>query len=370
MPLVPKHIKNLKPYVSGKSQDEFKREFGDIYSIKLASNENPSGASPKSLDRMKKSISTSNRYPDSSGYKLRKALSEKFGLDIKNVILGAGSEGIMSNIMRTFLVEGDTILSSENSFIGFKVLADASGFKSNWVSMKDFHYDLDAISKNITPNTKIVYLANPDNPTGTYFTKKEFDDFMKLVPERVLIILDEAYYEYAQGMNDYPDSMLYRYDNVITLRTFSKVYGLAGLRVGYGFAHDELISNLMKVKLPFEPSVLAQEAALGALDDDDFLLYSLELNKREKKGFIDFLSDMKISHINSATNFITLVFDNDNQNKSFCSLLLKEGIIVRNLEAFGLGNCCRVTVGTKEENSVFRDTCSKVLNEMDKILQE
>ena len=283
MSLVPKHIKDLKPYVSGKSLTEFKREFGDLSSIKLASNENSLGASPKAIKRVQDAISTTNRYPDSSGYELRLALSEKYNLNIDNVILGAGSEGIKSNIMRTFLSNKDEIISSKNSFIGFRVLADASGFTAKWAPMKDYHYDLEAIANIIDSNTKIIYLANPDNPTGTYFNKKDFDNFMSYVPNRVLIILDEAYYEYVLDVSDYPDSMLYRYDNVITLRTFSKVYGLAGFRVGYGFSHKDLIGNLMKVKLPFEPNVLAQEAALGALEDNDFLLRSVDLVKTQKK---------------------------------------------------------------------------------------
>jgi len=368
MSLVPKHIKNLKPYVSGKSQNEFKREFGNMSSIKLASNENPLGSSPKSIKKVQEAISYVNRYPDSSGYELRMALSKKYKLSINNVILGAGSEGIMSNIMRTFLSDKDEIVSSKNSFIGFRVLADASGFKANWAPMKDFHYDLKAIAGMIDSNTKIVYLANPDNPTGTYFKKNEFDDFMKEVPSRVLIILDEAYYEYALGVSDYPDSMLYRYDNVITLRTFSKIYGLAGFRVGYGFAHEELISNLMKVKLPFEPNILAQEAALGALDDDNFLLQSIDLVKTQKEILINFFIKNGIQYIDSQTNFITIVFDNEKLSQSFSSHLLSNGVIVRNLIAFDLGNCCRITIGTKEENLIFMKECVDAMEKIEKVI--
>ena len=367
MSLVPKHIKDLKPYVSGKSQSEFKREFGNLSAIKLASNENPLGSSPKSIEKMQMAVSSVNRYPDSSGYELRLALSQKHNLSIDNVILGAGSEGIMSNIMRTFLSGKDEIISSKNSFIGFRVLADASGFKSKWAPMKNFHYDLDAIANMIDVNTKIIYLANPDNPTGTYFNKNEFDDFMRVVPERVLIILDEAYYEYALDVDDYPDSMLYRYDNVITLRTFSKVYGLAGFRVGYGFAHEELIANLMKVKLPFEPNILAQEAALGALGDDDFLEKSIDLVRIEKKLLIDYFTENQIRYIDSQTNFVTIVFDSDKLCQSFCEDMLSNGVIVRNLIAFGLGNCCRITIGTEEENKIFIKECMNVMESIGKV---
>ena len=361
MSLVPKHIKELKPYVAGKSKKEFQRKFGIKNPIKLASNENPLGCSFKSTKRVKAHINNCNRYPDSSGFELRKKLADKYNLDISNVIIGSGSEGIMSNIMRTFLSRGDRIISSMNSFIGFRVLADASGFFTDWVPMKKYHYDLDAISDRIDERTKIIYLANPDNPTGTYFTKEKFDLFMKKVPNRVLIILDEAYYEYAGNSVDYPDSMIYRYDNIITLRTFSKVYGLAGFRVGYGFAHDELIMNLMKVKLPFEPSTLAQEAALAALDDDEFMKKSIDLNNEEKESMYNFFNSNDVEYIKSATNFITLIFDSQRTNQDFSDSLLDNGIIVRNLKAFGLPSCTRITIGRKEENKIFKEIFLKVI---------
>ena len=361
MSLVPKHIKALKPYIAGKSKKQFVREFGEKKIVKLASNENPLGCSPVAIKRAIKLVGECNRYPDSSGHELREKLSDMYDLDVSNVVLGAGSEGIMSNIMRTFLTSGDKIISSMNSFIGFKVLADASGYEADWVPMKDYTYDLEEIANRIDTQTKIIYLANPDNPTGTYFNKKDFDSFMSKVPERVLIILDEAYYEYANHLEDYPDSMLYRYDNVITLRTFSKVYGLAGFRVGYGFAHSELISNLLKVKLPFEPSSLSQEAALAALDDHDFIASSMKLNLEEKKQMYDFLNCNKISYIKSATNFITIVFKDKDENKFFSDSLLNYGVIIRNLTPFGISNCSRVTIGTPKENKLFKESCLKII---------
>ena len=363
MSLVPKHIKALKPYIAGKSKKEFEREFRNVIPVKLASNENPLGASPKAIKAAERSLVECNRYPDSSGFELRMRLAELYDVDIGNVILGAGSEGIMSNIMRTFLSEGDTIVSSSSSFIGFRVLADASGYKTFWVPMSKYHYDLNGILEKIDSKSKIVYLANPDNPTGTYFNRESFDSFMSKVPKRVLIILDEAYYEYAQYIEDYPDSMIYRYDNIITLRTFSKVFGLAGFRVGYGFAHNELISNLLKVKLPFEPSIPAQEAALASLDDQTFMRDSIALNEGEKKLLYVFFEQNQINYIKSATNFITLVFENKQDNISFCNALLSKGVIVRNLSSFGLDCCTRVTIGTKEENQIFKKACMEAIKE-------
>ena len=218
-----------------------------------------------------------NFYPN-SGLDLRRVLAEKYEAKVENVIAGSGSEGIISNIIRAFLCDEDEVLTTEAAFIGFQVLAKSRGVAYRTVPYRDWHYDLTALAGAITERTKIVYLANPNNPTGTIFSKQEFDAFYRHVPERVLIILDEAYFEYAKDTPRYPDSMHYRYDNVITLRTFSKVYGLAGVRIGYGFAHERLIANLLKVKLPFEPGTLAQAAGIGALADKEFLHRSLELN--------------------------------------------------------------------------------------------
>ena len=315
MTLVPKHIKNLLPYKAGKPIEEVKRQLGLTKIVKLASNENPLGPSDVAIKAVKGILLDTHRYPDSNGYDLRTELAKKFNLNIDNVIIGGGSEGIMSVIMRTFLSSDDEIIATKNSFIGFRVLANASGIKTNWVSMKDYHYDLEGLVSQINNKTKIIYLANPDNPTGTYFNKIDFDNFMDLVPSRVLVILDEAYFEYAQHLDDFPDSMIYRYDNVITLRTFSKAYGLAGLRVGYGFGHKELIDSLMKVKLPFEPSSPGQLAAFASLDDSQFLSDTIKNNALGMKKLLNSLKDYTV--IPSVANFITIVFNNNNESVNY-----------------------------------------------------
>ena len=364
MPLVPPHIQNLSAYKSGKPIDEVKREYGLTRIVKLASNENPLGVSDKVRHAVKNCMSESHRYPDTSGFELRSLLAEIFRLKMGNVVLGAGSEGIMSTIMRTFLSYLDEIIAAKNSFIGFKVLANASGIFTNWIPMKNYRYDLPSMAGAVNENTKIIYLANPDNPTGTYFTIKEFDEFMEYIPQRVLVILDEAYFEYAQNIPDYPDSMHYRYDNVITLRTFSKVYGLAGLRAGYGFAHEDLIANLQKVKLPFEPSVPAQSAAIAALKDTAYLNQSIELNKKGKKILTKHLVDKGIRTIPSAANFLTLVFEDSMIADNITLDLLKLGVIVRNLSSFGWPNCIRITIGTIEELEFFIECFDKIYNDI------
>ena len=353
MPLVPKHIKNLKPYKPGLNISDVQRKFNLDKVIKLASNENPLGVSPKVLNLLSKNLNELYRYPDSFGFELRSKLAKSYNLNINNVILGNGSEGIISSIMRTFLSSQDEIIATKNSFIGFKVLANASGVITNWVPMKNFHYDLDSMAKMINEYTKLIYLANPDNPTGTYFTKNEFDNFMNFVSKKTLVILDEAYFEYANNNLDFPDSMFYRYDNVITLRTFSKIYGLAGLRIGYGFAHSDLIDNLMKVKLPFEPSFLGQIAAIEALNDKDFFNRSIETNNRNKKIIEVNLKKHGYNYIKSVTNFITIVFTSADESLHFCEYMLKNGIILRNLKGFGLSECVRITIGSAEDTEIF-----------------
>ncbi|MBC8322245.1 MAG: histidinol-phosphate transaminase [Candidatus Marinimicrobia bacterium] len=361
MPLVPSYIQKLANYVPGKPIDELQRETGISNVIKLASNENSLGPSPRAMAAMKLAMGSIYRYPDANGFLLRKKLAERFNVKKDNVVIGAGSEGIISTILRTFLLNEDEIITAKGSFIGFKVLANASGKKVHWVSMKNHHYDLEAMAEKINDYTKLIYIANPDNPMGTYITREEFDSFYAHVPDRVLIILDEAYYEFAQSTPDYPDSMSYRYDNVITLRSFSKAYGLAGARIGYGFAHDTLIGNLMKVKVPFEPSYLSQVAGYAALDDTAFLNNTIELNKSSMDYMMKEIEKLNIQYVPSITNFITTVWDSEDKAISITKRLLEKGVIVRHLTPFGWNNCIRISFGLKEENQRFITAITEIL---------
>jgi histidinol-phosphate aminotransferase len=357
MPLVPPYIESLRPYEAGRGIQEVQREYGLTTVSKLASNENPLGPSPLALKAMTRSMDGLHLYPN-GGLDLRRVLAEKFDLKLENVIAGSGSEGIMSNIIRTFLCDEDEVLTTEAAFIGFQVLAKSRGVKYRTVPYRNWHYDLAGLAQEINDRTKIVYLANPNNPTGTIFSKHEFDDFYRHVPERVLIILDEAYFEYAQDNPRYPDSMHYRYDNVITLRTFSKIYGLAGVRIGYGFAHEDLIRNLLKVKLPFEPSSMAQAAGIGALADREFLHRSLELNARGLKLFSAAFAELGLTVVPSEANFVMLVLPGPEQADQLTRELLMQGIIVRPLRSFGLPNCIRISTGTDESNQRAVDAMS------------
>ena len=349
VPLVPPYIESLRPYEAGRTIESVRKQYGLTRVAKLGSNENPLGASPKAMEAITRASNGLNRYPN-GGLDLREVLAREYDVKVENVIAGSGSEGIMSNIIRAFLCDDDEVLTTDAAFIGFQVLAKSRGVKYRTVPYDNWHYDLPALAEQINQHTKIVYLANPNNPTGTIFTRHEFDEFYRHVPERVLIILDEAYFEYAKDNPRYPDSMHYRYDNVITLRTFSKIYGLAGVRIGYGFAHEELIRNLLKVKLPFEPSTLAQAAGIGALADKEFLHRSLELNARGLRDLTQGLQSLGLTVVPSQANFVMSVLPTEQDANRIFEYLLSQGVVVRPLKAFGLANCLRVSTGTDEDN--------------------
>ncbi len=349
VPLVPPYIESLRSYEPGRSVESVRAQYGRQHVAKLASNENPLGPSPRALEALRRSLEGLHLYPN-GGLDLREVLAREFELKPENVIAGSGSEGIMAGIIRTFLCDDDEVLTTESAFIGFQVLARSRGVMYRTVPYRDWHYDLTALAGQINPRTKIIYLANPNNPTGTIFTRHQFEEFYRHVPDRVLIILDEAYFEYARHNPRYPDSMHYRYDNVITLRTFSKVYGLAGVRIGYGFAHEDLIRNLLKVKLPFEPSAPAQAAGIGALADHEFLHRTLELNARALRYLTAGLEDIGLPVVASHANFVMTALPTEQDAARLFEQLLSQGVVVRPLKAFGLPNCLRISTGTDEDN--------------------
>lgn len=351
MPLVPPYIDALRPYEAGRDPQEVARSYGLERVIKLASNENPLGASPLAMEAMRQHLHNLHQYPN-GGLDLRRVLAGKYEVDVGNVVVGSGSDAIIANIIRAFLCDEDEVLTTEAAFIGFQVVAKSRGVAYRTVPYCDWRYDLPALAAAINERTKIIYLANPNNPTGTLFSRQEFDAFYRHVPERVLILLDEAYFEYARDNPRYPDSMHYRYDNVITLRTFSKIYGLAGVRIGYGFAHADLIRNVLKVKLPFEPSTLAQAAGIAALGDTEFLHRSLELNARGLKFLTNAFRSMSIPVVESDANFVMLPLGSEEQASAVVEGLLRQGVLVRPLKAFGLPQCIRVSTGTDEQNEI------------------
>jgi histidinol-phosphate aminotransferase len=359
--LVPPHVEALKPYQPGRPPEELKRELGIERFVNMASNENPLGPPISATNAIQRVLSDINRYPDLCGTHLREALAERFATKIDNVALGSGSESTMANIVRAFLHDDDEVLTSQGTFIGLYVLVNAQGIKLNTVPLKNYHFDLDAIAEAVTPKTKLIYLCNPNNPTGTIFSRTEFENFIRKVPDHVLVILDEAYYEFAAINPEYPDSMRYRLDNVLTLRTFAKAYGMAGIRLGYGLGHEYLIDYVNRIKLPFEPNILAQEAGLAALHDDEFLNRTLENNEEGMAYLTGEFDRLGLQRIPSHANFIMIEMGSKEKVAKIHEGLLRNGIAIRPLAAFGLPTCWRVTVGLPEENRMLVKALNKIL---------
>lgn len=356
---VPAHIEALRPYQPGKPIEEVEQELGIYNIIKLASNENPFGPSPVAVDAIKRSLGTLEMYPD-AGRALRHLLANRHVIKPENVICGSGSESVIATALRTFLGPEDEMISSAGTFIGFQVLAQIAGVKTHYLPQRSYRYDLEAMAGKINERTKIIYISNPNNPTGTVVSTNEIERFIARVPENVLVILDEAYFEYACEYPDYPDSMKWRWDNVLTCRTFSKAYGLAGIRIGYGMAHSEIIGKMLKVKLPFEPSTPAAAAGAAALEDEAFLKKTVEQNREALRYFHAEFERMGLDFVPSLANFVMIDFGDAELVERIFQKMLRKGVIIRPLAAFGLPHCLRISTGTTEQN----ERCVAVLEDV------
>jgi histidinol-phosphate aminotransferase len=353
---VAENIKSISPYVPGKPIEELERELGISGSIKLASNENPLGPSPKAVAAVKKAVDSLNRYPDGSGFYLSQALAGKYGVDINQIILGNGSNELIELVVRTFVQPGDEIISADPSFVVYKMITQAGGGTNIIVPCKDMRHDLDAMAGRITPKTRIIFIANPNNPTGTMNTKAEMDRFMDRVPDHVIVALDEAYCEYVTHA-DYPDTLEYLKagKNVLLLRTFSKIYGLAGLRIGYGITTQEIAELMNKVRQPFNTNSLAQIGALAALADRKHVEKSIAINNEGKQFLYQYFQRLGISYIPTEANFI--MFETRLDGRELYTALLKQGVIIRPMG----GNRLRVTIGLPEDNKRFVNELEKVI---------
>ncbi len=350
----------LKPYKAGKPIDELAREKNLDRIVKLASNENPLGPSPKAMEAMKAAIPQVHRYIDPSNFKLVSRLAEKYGKRPDQFICGHGTDALHGDILGAFTQTADEVLTSEGTFIGVYVNTRKHTRTLRLVPMNNWRYDLDAIAEAISPDTKIVYLANPNNPTGLYFTREEFENFMPKVPKDVLVLLDEAYDTYAGEYEDYPDGLEYDFENLIVTRTLSKIYGLGGMRVGFVVGPEYLIAELHKVRLPFEPNHLAQEAAIAALDDDDFLKLTVDTNRRNLKKMQEQFDTIGIEHLPTSANFIMLLLPSEQCATDFFQECLNLGLIIRHLAGFGIPNAVRINSGTDEETEFALDVIAKV----------
>jgi len=347
MIIPPEYVLGIQPYVPGKPIEELERELGITNSIKLASNENPIGPSPAALRAIGECVNELNRYPDGAGYYLKKALSEALGVEEQELILGNGSNELLDLAAKTFMRDGDEAVMATPSFVVYFMAVQSVGGKSVQVPLKDYTHNLAAMADALTPATKLVFIANPNNPTGTMNGKDEFDRMMERIPDNVLVVIDEAYYEYVSDP-DYADSMkhLRSGKNVLILRTFSKIYGLAGLRIGYGIAKKEILTAMNRLRAPFNTNTPAQKAALAALADKEHVALSRKVNEAGKEYLYRELRSLGAAFVPTEANFIYMPVEG---SMTLYDQLLKMGVIVRPMGP----NAVRVTIGLPEENRRF-----------------
>ncbi len=341
-------LRKLAVYEPGKPIEETARELGaDAASItKLASNENPLGPSPKAIAAMRDALESTHLYPDGGGYYLREAIAGKLGLQRENIILGSGSNEVLEFLGHAFLNRDEEIITSEHAFIAYKLIAAVFGARTIEIPSPDLHHHLDGMLAAITPRTRLIFIANPNNPTGTLLSQDEINDFMNGLPENIVVAFDEAYFEYVDRP---PDTLQFIRErrNVIVLRTFSKIQGLASLRVGYGIAHPELIEALQKTRQPFNVNGLGQIAALAALDDEEHQRTTKRITDEGREFLQSELAAMGLEFVPSAANFV-LVKVGD--GASVFRQLLQHRIIVRALKGYNLAEWVRLSVGTMEQN--------------------
>ncbi|MTI14044.1 histidinol-phosphate transaminase [Sansalvadorimonas verongulae] len=357
-------VQTLQPYQPGKPVSELARELGldEKNIVKLASNENPLGPSPVVLKAIDKELAELTRYPDGSGYSLKQALAEKLSVNVEAITLGNGSNDVLDLIVRGWINPGDEVVFSEHAFAVYPIATLASSGKPVKVPAKDYGHDLDAMAAAVTDRTRIIFIANPNNPTGTWLGREAVDSFLKKVPDDVLVVLDEAYCEYIEEP-DYPDGLEYlsQYPNVIITRTFSKIYGLASLRVGYSVSSPAIADILNRVRHPFNVNSIALAAAEAALGDEDYIERSRTVNREGMAQIEAGLTRLNLRFIPSLGNFIT--FDTGMSGEAVDKALLKRGVIIRPITGYGLPDHLRVSIGTKEENQTFLDALPDALAE-------
>ncbi|WP_427340389.1 histidinol-phosphate transaminase [Caloranaerobacter sp. DY30410] len=350
-------LKDLQAYKPGKPIEDVKREYGIENVIKLASNENPLGSSPKAIEAVKKAAENLALYPDGNATLLKEALAKKTGLKTTQILPSSGSDEMVDIIAKTFINKDDEVIMADLTFPRYITTTKMMGGKPVIVPLKDWTYDLEGMKKAITDKTKLIWLCNPNNPTGTMFTEEKLLDFLKSVPSNIVIVYDEAYNEYVTR-DDYPKNsikLLENYPNLIILRTFSKIYGLAALRIGYALANEEIIHNMNKIRGPFNVNKLAQVAAIAALEDEDFIKKSYELNKQGKEYLYKEFKNLGLEYAPSETNHIFVNVKRD-ANEVFIELQ-KRGMIIRPIK----DTWVRITIGTPEQNELLIKLLKEVI---------
>ncbi|MFH2138809.1 MAG: histidinol-phosphate transaminase [Candidatus Omnitrophota bacterium] len=352
-------VVTIKPYKPGKPISELKRELNLKTVYKMASNENSLGPSPRAVAAIKKSLVEINRYPDGESFYLKKALAKKYKLKAENIIVGNGSDELIVLALRAFVNKGEEVIVADPTFLIYKLAAKLSDARIISVPLKAFRYDLASMKAKITSKTKLIFIANPDNPTGSYVNRIEVENFLKGLPENVIVFFDEAYFEYV-SVKDYPDTMKYlRKGNIIVSRTFSKIYGLGGLRIGWAAASKEISGYLNQVREPFNANSLAQAAAEAALEDKKHIEKSKKVVREGMRYLTGEFKALKLFFVPSVTNFI--LFNAGRKSTAIYQQLLQKGIIVREMSGWGLKNFIRVTIGSMKENKLFMREFKKLL---------
>lgn len=354
-------VNSLSPYIPGKPISEVQRELGIDRVIKLASNENPLGSSPSATKAVQDWAENMAIYPDGNSTELKGILSKKLGVDPGQLLFGSGTDQVLEIIAQTYINPGDNSIMGYPSFPRYETVVKVMDGEAVEVPLdKEHRLDLDGFLERIDDRTRIIWICNPNNPTGTIITEEEQRSFLKKVPKHVLVILDEAYYEYALG-GDYPRSieLLDEFDNLLILRTFSKAYGLAGLRIGYAISNKDIIGYINRVRGPFNTSAAAQVAAIAALGDQSFIESSINTNREGKEYLYSAFEDMGLDYIPTYANFLMVKvgMPSDQVFKE----LLKKGVIIRSGDIFGMDDWIRITIGTMEENEMFIQALREVI---------
>lgn len=356
------HLRDLELYQPGKPIEEVQRELNLTHVIKLASNENPLGPSPKAVAAAQKALTDMHRYPDSRAHSLKCKLAQHWQISPDHITLGNGSDQNLEMVIRTFVTANlnAEVICSEYAFANFAITTKTYGAKPVIVAAKQWGHDLAAMANAITENTQAIFIANPNNPTGTWNTEDELITFLEKIPKNIIVVIDEAYYEYVD-VKAYPNTinLQKRYKNLIITRTFSKLYGLAGLRIGYSISDPDIANLLHRVRLPFNANSMAMAAAIAALDDKEHQEKSLEVNKNGKIYLEQALTTMGFHFIPSAGNFLTIDVRQNGQH--VFEALLREGVIVRPLLPYKMTNYIRVTIGLEDENQRFITALKKIL---------
>lgn len=354
------HIFNVNPYVPGKPVQEVQRELGLDCVIKLASNESPYPVSPRVLKAIEEAAPHINRYPEGGCFALRQVLAEGLNLDPNQFIFGNGSDEVIVMAIRAFVNEGDEVVIAKPSFLVYSIASSLVGASIKEVPLQNFHYDLDGMAQQITDKTKMIFIGNPDNPAGTFVPHQALANFLARTAKDIIVFIDEAYFEYVQD-SSYADSLalMREYPNVIVSRTFSKMYGLAGLRVGYGMAHPEVIDLLNRVREPFNVNSLAQAAAIAAFKDKEHYK-KIAIDIEEQRRYLyDALHELGLTTKQTVTNFILI--DCQKEAKPLVQSLLEKGVIVRDMSGWGLTTYIRVSIGLEKENKRLIQALKEVI---------